>query len=117
MNREKFMRVFKLNNLSVLLIIFLGLAVFCAPESFAQLEKPGAGFGAGGDPTALATAENRSMAAFVYAKRITYIYSGVGVLGLVILAAFGRFQWKWFFMLCGGLFVLAGAQQIVFFLS
>ncbi len=74
-------------------------------------------FGEGGDTTALQTAEMRSESAYIYIKRMTYIYSGVGVIGLVILAVFGRFQWKWFIALVGGLFVLAGAQQLVFFLN
>ncbi|MHA1540215.1 MAG: hypothetical protein ACTSXQ_07050 [Alphaproteobacteria bacterium] len=65
----------------------------------------------------LRTAEWRSQTAFIYIKRITYIYAGFGVIALVLLAVVGKWQWKWFFMICGGLFVLAGSQQLVYFLN
>ena len=65
----------------------------------------------------LRTAEWRSQTAFIYIKRITYIYAGFGIIALVLLAVVGKWQWKWFLMICGGLFVLAGSQQLVYFLN
>ncbi|MHA1539597.1 MAG: hypothetical protein ACTSXQ_03885 [Alphaproteobacteria bacterium] len=50
-------------------------------------------------------------------RQITYVLAGVGLIALVILAAVGKWEWKWFFMLCGGLFLLAGFQALINFLN
>ena len=50
-------------------------------------------------------------------RQITYVLAGVGLIGLVLLAAVGKWEWKWFFMLCGGLFLLAGFQSLINFLN
>ena len=63
------------------------------------------------------TAKCRTITVFDFSKRIFYIYSGVGLGVLVLLAFIGRWQWKWFFAFVGGLFVVAAAQAIVEFLT
>ena len=103
------------------LLTFVLLAVFAGTAQAQHLTAPqlSKNFGESpeGQQKVFQVAQQRSEAAYIYIKRITYIYSGVGVIGLVIMAVFGRFQWKWLFALVGGLFVLAGAQQLVFFLN
>ena len=49
-------------------------------------------------------------------ERFTYLASGIGVFGMAILAFLGKFEWKWFFMLCGGLFMVSGFQMMIDFL-
>jgi type IV secretory pathway VirB2 component (pilin) len=38
-------------------------------------------------------------------------------MGLGIMAFFGRFQWNWFFMLVGGLILVAGAAAGIDYLT
>ncbi|MHA1540221.1 MAG: hypothetical protein ACTSXQ_07080 [Alphaproteobacteria bacterium] len=52
-----------------------------------------------------------------YAEDITYILAGCGILGLALMATIGKWQWKWFFMLIGGLFILAGFRALINFLN
>ena len=65
----------------------------------------------------LNTLTQRTGTTYVYAEQITYILAGVGLLGMVLMATFGKWQWKWAFALAGGLFVLAGFQAIIYFLN
>jgi hypothetical protein len=42
------------------------------------------------------------------AIQVAYGLAGLGVLGLGTLAILGRFQWRWFFAVVGGLVIIAG---------
>jgi type IV secretory pathway VirB2 component (pilin) len=42
-------------------------------------------------------------------EAITYGIAALGIIGLGIMAFFGRFQWSWFFTLIAGLVLVAGA--------
>ena len=63
------------------------------------------------------TVNERVGLSYQYAEKVTYILAGVGILYLVLMATFGKFQWKMFFAIGGGLFVLAGFQAIIYFLN
>ncbi|MHA1540216.1 MAG: hypothetical protein ACTSXQ_07055 [Alphaproteobacteria bacterium] len=49
-------------------------------------------------------------------ERFTYISAGIGVFAMAMFAFFGKFEWKWFFMICGGLFLMSGFQMMIDFL-
>ena len=61
--------------------------------------------------------QDRADTIYITVRKLSYVLAGLGALTLVILAAFGKFQWKWFFMLLGGLFILAGFQSMINFLN
>ena len=63
------------------------------------------------------TMDERVGLTYDYAEKITYILAGFGMLGMVLMAAIGHWSWKWFFALCGGLFILAGFQAVIYFIS
>ncbi|MHA1540220.1 MAG: hypothetical protein ACTSXQ_07075 [Alphaproteobacteria bacterium] len=63
------------------------------------------------------TTEERVGLTYDYAEKIAYVLAGFGMLGMVLMAATGHWSWKWFFALCGGLFILAGFQAIIYFIS
>lgn len=67
--------------------------------------------------TFLETVTSRTGTTYVYAEQITYILAGLGLLGMVLMATVGKWNWKWAFAICGGLFVLAGFQAIIYFLN
>ncbi|MHA1539161.1 MAG: hypothetical protein ACTSXQ_01640 [Alphaproteobacteria bacterium] len=73
----------------------------------------GALFGGDAQEEFLATAECRSITAYHYLRRISYIYFGFGVIALTFMAYFGQFTYKWFFAFCGGLFILAAGQAMI----
>ena len=50
-------------------------------------------------------------------RQLTYVLAGIGLIGMVIMAAIGKFQWKYLFALAGGLFLLAGFQAMINFLN
>lgn len=55
----------------------------------------------------------------IYQNAISIVYTA-GAIGLIILAVFsfiGKFKWAHFAALCGGLFVVAMADQLVTFLG
>lgn len=60
---------------------------------------------------------NKACEVFTNARRLFYIGSGIGLVAMAVLAAFGRFQWKWFFSLLGGVVVIAAFTQIMQFLD
>ncbi len=65
----------------------------------------------------LEVTEERADILYATIKKVSYVLAGIGAIALVVMAAFGKFQWKWFFMLIGGLFLLAGFQAMVNFLN
>ncbi|MHA1540218.1 MAG: hypothetical protein ACTSXQ_07065 [Alphaproteobacteria bacterium] len=64
----------------------------------------------------LYTGVSRLESASQYAHTTTYVIAGIGMLGLVILAFMGKFQWPWLVSLCGGLLLMAGLQSVIQFL-
>lgn len=50
-------------------------------------------------------------------KRTFYIGSGLGLLALAFMAAFGRFRWTWFFSLAGAVALIALTTQVLQFLG
>ncbi len=94
----------------------------CSTRTVQKLQhpgRPGEVFGMGHEEETAFwdVAECRSQDFYVYFRRIFYIYSGFGVIGMVALAVAGRWQWKWLFGYVAGLFVFAAGQYIVEFLS
>ncbi|MHA1539596.1 MAG: hypothetical protein ACTSXQ_03880 [Alphaproteobacteria bacterium] len=74
-----------------------------------------------GEPVARSTvfrvAQRRSDVAHTWARMMFYIGAGCGLCVLVVMAAVGKWQWSWFFMIVGGLFVIAGFQALINFLN
>ena len=44
-------------------------------------------------------------------RQVAYGLAGLGIAGLGVMAMLGRFQWRWFFAIVGGLLILAGLNQ------
>ena len=65
----------------------------------------------------LQVTEARMDVLYATIKKVSYVLAGVGAIALVVMAAFGKFQWKWFFMLILGLFLLASFQGLINFLN
>ncbi len=63
------------------------------------------------------TAQDRSDVSHQYLRQMFYVGSGIGVLGLGILAAIGKFRWVWFFSMVGSLFLIAAFQKLIDFLN
>lgn len=63
------------------------------------------------------TAKCRSMTTYYYLERIFYVYAGLGLAGLALLAYIGKWEWKWLFSFIAGVFIVAAMQAIVFFLN
>ncbi|MHA1539162.1 MAG: hypothetical protein ACTSXQ_01645 [Alphaproteobacteria bacterium] len=75
-------------------------------------------YGEAGEFTAFhQTAKCRTMTTYHYSERIFYIYAGLGLAGLALLAYIGKWEWKWFFSFIGGIFVVAAMQALVMFLN
>jgi hypothetical protein len=51
------------------------------------------------------------------ATPVAYGLAGLGVMGLGTLAIFGRFQWRWFFAIVGGLVIIAGLNDGVRYIT
>ena len=62
-------------------------------------------------------AVNRVGRTYDYSEDIVYILAGCGILGLAVLATVGKWEWKWFYMIIGGLFILAGFRALINFLN
>lgn len=50
-------------------------------------------------------------------RQVIYILGGIGLVVMAIFAFFGRFKWGHFLALCGGLFLVAGADALISFLG
>lgn len=50
-------------------------------------------------------------------RLIAYGLAGMGVLGMAVLAMMGRFEWRWFFAVIGGLAVLGGLNEGIQYLT
>lgn len=50
-------------------------------------------------------------------RQFAYIMAAAGALVLAILAFFGKFKWNWFFMICGGLFIIAFFSDLLTFIG
>ena len=62
-------------------------------------------------------AQQRSDTTHTELRRIFYLMAGIAIIAFSILAAIGKFQWKWLFMMTGGLFLAAGFQKLIDFLN
>jgi TrbC/VIRB2 pilin len=85
----------------------LGAAVLASP-AFAQLMSTA-------DPFQQATAR-----LYTAQTSIVPMIAGVGfigMLGLIVMAYFGRFQWKWAFSLGGGLVLLGLLNTVIHYFS
>ena len=84
----------------------------------AFVNAPGDWFG---EPVARSTifqvAQRQSDVAHMWARDAFYIGAGCGVCLLTIMASIGKWKWDWFFMIVGGLFVIAGFQAMINFLN
>lgn len=51
-----------------------------------------------------------------YGFKATYVFAGIGLMGLVIFAFMGTFRWSWFAAFIGGLVIMASFQSLIQFL-
>ncbi|MHA1540217.1 MAG: hypothetical protein ACTSXQ_07060 [Alphaproteobacteria bacterium] len=51
-----------------------------------------------------------------YGFKATYVFAGLGLMGLVIFAFMGKFRWSWLAALLGGLVIMAGFQSLIQFI-
>ena len=63
--------------------------------------------------SAFQNAYNTLHATFVQARSVVYVLSGFGLIGVAVGAIFGKINFKWLAMICIGLAMLAGADNIV----
>lgn len=89
---------------------------YCYEEDIVPEEGMEASFGTSNNQL-LRVTEAKADAVYLTVRKVTYVLAGLGAIALVVMAAFGKFEWKWFFMLIGGLFILAGFQSLVNFLN
>ncbi|MHA1539643.1 MAG: TrbC/VirB2 family protein [Alphaproteobacteria bacterium] len=89
---------------------------YCYEEDIYPDEDMEASFGTSNNQL-LRVTEAKADAVYLTVRKVTYVLAGLGAIALVVMAAFGKFEWKWFFMLIGGLFILAGFQSLVNFLN
>lgn len=61
--------------------------------------------------------EDKGTNAFQNIKNLSFLVGGFGVIGLAVMAYFGRFQFKWMFALFGGLALLAASGSMVEYIT
>lgn len=61
--------------------------------------------------------EKKGSNAFQNIKNLSFLVGGFGVIGLAVMAYFGRFQFKWFFALIGGLALIAASGSMVDYIT
>ena len=61
--------------------------------------------------------EKKGTNAFQNIKNLSFLVGGFGVIGLAVMAYFGRFQFKWMFALFGGLALLAASGSMVEYIT
>jgi hypothetical protein len=61
--------------------------------------------------------EKKGANAFQNIKNLSFLVGGFGVIGLAVMAYFGRFQFKWMFALFGGLALLAASGSMVEYIT
>jgi type IV secretory pathway VirB2 component (pilin) len=57
--------------------------------------------------------EQKGANAFQAIKNLSFLVGGFGIIGLAVMAYFGRFQFKWLFALVGGLALIASSGTLV----
>ena len=109
--------------MTILFALFMSVGVMVTSAN-AQLSVSGPGGSsdftlgtAAEDTTILDVATSRVDTLHVTLRNLTYVLAGIGLIALVIMAAIGKFQFKWLFALAGGLFLLASFQAMINFLN
>lgn len=59
------------------------------------------------------TLQSKGTETFTNIRNISFILGGFGIVGLAVMAYFGRFQFKWLFALGGGLVLIAVAGAAI----
>ncbi|WP_262030493.1 MULTISPECIES: TrbC/VirB2 family protein [Microvirga] len=57
--------------------------------------------------------ETKGKNAFENIKNLSFLVGGFGIIGLAVMAYFGRFQFKWLFALVGGLALIAASGSMI----
>lgn len=90
------------------------VVVFFAADALAQTIDLGSLLGGGTNP--LQRTQSKIQTNMSTVMTIVGLIGVMGVIGLVVMAYFGRFQWKWAFSLGAGLMILGLASAWVSFL-
>jgi type IV secretory pathway VirB2 component (pilin) len=107
MNMTSYFRAFAI-------LAVAAIATFFAADAFAQTIDLGALLGGGTNP--LQRTQTKIQSNMSTVMTIVGLIGVMGVIGLVVMAYFGRFQWKWAFSLGAGLMILGLASAWVSFL-
>lgn len=91
------------------------LAITCLVIAASMLPFVEAAFAASSD--IFTTLQTKGSDAFTNTRNIIFILGAFGIIGLGVLAFFGRFQWGWAFSLVGGLVVIAAAGGVMYYLT
>ena len=59
------------------------------------------------------TLQSKASEGFVNTRNLVFLLGGFGIIGLAVMAFFGRFQFKWFAALIGGMVLLAVTGSII----
>lgn len=93
--------------LAAFFAVMLGVAVLVAPDTaFAQ-----------SNGQFLTEAQIKVWEIYDTLKNVIYIVGGIGIIVLAVFAFFGRFEWKHFFALAGGLFLVALTAELIYYLG
>lgn len=59
------------------------------------------------------TLQSKTSEGFTNTRNLVFLLGGFGIIGLAVMAFFGRFQWKWFAALIGGMVLLAVTGSVI----
>jgi hypothetical protein len=59
------------------------------------------------------TLQSKASEGFVNTRNLVFLLGGFGIIGLAVMAFFGRFQFKWFAALIGGMVLLAVTGSMI----
>ena len=92
-------------------ILFSALMLVSVSPAIAQ------GCASGSGSSIISSAQSIVSQVYTGAKSTIYVVAALAIIFMAILAFFGRFQWSKFFTICGGVFLVAVADQLLEFLG